>query len=106
MKYINTKMRYNKTICLETEMDEFMKYIGLDEKMKELKILELWDECVGEVIAKYSTPVRINKNKLMVSVENAVWRYELASKKKEILEKLNKKIRESQKRIIKDIIFI
>jgi len=80
-----------------------MNYIGLDSKMQELQILNIWSECVGEAIAKYSSPQEIRKNKLFVKVENAAWRYELSLNKAGIIEKLNTKLK---KKLIKDIIFI
>jgi len=84
-----------------------MKHIGLDSKLQDLKILDAWEECVGTVIAKNSVPVELRKNKLFVSVENAVWRYELNSKKEDIINKLNKIFdKKNQKGFIKDIVFI
>lgn len=88
-------------------MESFMKHIGLDSKLQDLRILEVWEECVGSVIAKNSVPVELRKNKLFVSVENAVWRYELNAKKEDILNKLNKILdRKNNKNLIKDIVFI
>ena len=107
MKRIDTKTRLNRTICLKDELDDFMKYIGLDARMHELKILQVWKECVGETIAKYSKPVEIRKNKLLISVENSVWRYELSSRKTEIIQKLNENLKSSKgRKIIKEIVFI
>lgn len=103
MKHIDTKSRFNKTLCLKNELDTFMNYIGLDTKMQEMKILEIWNECVGDTISNYSTPVEIRKNKLFVKAENAVWRYELSLKKEEIMNNLNTKLKN---KIIKEIIFI
>ena len=103
MKHIDTKSRINKTLCLKEELDSFMNYIGLDSKMQELQILEIWNECVGEAISNYSTPVGIRKNKLIVKAENAAWRYELSLKKEEIINNLNKKLKN---KIIREIIFV
>ncbi len=103
MKSIETKTRFNKTVCLKSELDNFMNYIGLDLRMQELQILNVWNKCVGDAIAKYSTPVEIKKNKLYVSVENAAWRYELSLKKEEIIKKLNQNL---HKKLIRDIIYI
>ena len=103
----DTKSRLNKTICLKTEIDSFMKHMGLDEKLQDLKILDVWEKCVGSVIAGYSVPVHLKKNKLFVSVENAVWRFELSSKKEEIICKLNKILNKRDTKItIKEIVFI
>jgi predicted nucleic acid-binding Zn ribbon protein len=103
MKKIDTKTRLNRTFSLSNELDDFMNYIGLDVKMQELKILNVWSECVGDSIARYSTPVELRKNKLLVSVENAVWRYELSLQKSEIIERLNERF---NKKLIKEIVFI
>ncbi|MBL8006012.1 MAG: DUF721 domain-containing protein [Ignavibacteria bacterium] len=103
MKSIDTKARSNKTVCLKSEIDTFMNYIGLDARMQELQILNVWKDCVGNAIANYSSPVEIRKNKLFVRVENSAWRYELSIKKDEIIEKLNKSLK---KKIIKEIIFV
>lgn len=103
MRNIDTKTRFNKTVCLKNELDTFMNYIGLDVRMQELQILTVWSDCVGNAIAQFSTPVEIRKNKLFVSVENAAWRYELSSSKSEIIRKLNQRLK---KKLIKDIVFI
>lgn len=88
-------------------MDSFMKHIGLDSKLQDLKILDVWEECVGSVISKNSFPVELRKNKLFVSVENAVWRYELNAKKEDIISRLNKILdKKNKKGLIKDIVFI
>ncbi len=84
-----------------------MEYLGLDSKLTELKIFEVWGECVGETIAKFSKPVGIKRFKLLVSVENPVWRYELSQKKDEIIEKLNSKLKNvKNSKEIKEIIFV
>lgn len=103
MKVIETKSRFNKTVCLRDELDDFMNYIGLDLRMQELQILNVWSDCVGPAIARFSTPVEIKKSKLLIRVENASWRYELSLKKDEIISKLNQTF---NKKLIRDIIFV
>jgi predicted nucleic acid-binding Zn ribbon protein len=95
--------RLGKVINLRNELDEFMEYIGLSEKMQEMKILKVWNKCVGDTISQFSKPVDIKKNKLYVSVENAVWRYELSARKEEILGRVNEILKNKK---VKDIIFV
>jgi len=95
--------RLEKTVCISDELDNFMKYLGMDSRMQELQILNVWNECVGENIAKFSTPVKIERNKLFISVETAVWRYELNVHKHTILEKVNSILKNKN---VKDIVFI
>lgn len=107
MKKTETKKKYSEIISLNTEIDEFIKYIGLDEKLQELRMLDLWKECVGETIAKYSVPFEFKRGKLVIKVENAVWRYELSLKKEEILKKLQVLVKNNNKiKSIKSIVFI
>lgn len=107
MKRVDTKSRINRVVCLKNEIDDFVKYLGLDERMQELKILEVWKECVGDTIAKFSRPVELKKNKLFVKVENAVWRFELSAKRNEIISRLNLLLyKEEKKKNIKEIVFI
>jgi hypothetical protein len=107
MKRVDTKRRVNRVVCLKDEIDGFVKYLGLDEKMQELKILEVWKECVGETISEFSKPVELKKSKLFVRVENAVWRFELSAKRNEIISRLNLILsKEDKKKSIKEIVFI
>ena len=107
MKKIDTRERMNKVICLKDELDEFMQYIGLDAKMQEMKIFDVWRKSVGETINKFSTPVGLRKNTLLISVENAIWRFELSLKKQEILKSINRILNEMKiKATIKDIVFV
>jgi hypothetical protein len=92
---------------MKDEISGFMEYLGLDSKMCELKVMEIWNECVGETIAKYSTPVEIRRNKLLVVVQNSVWRYELSMKRKEIIDALNSYlVKIDNKKLIKEIVFV
>jgi predicted nucleic acid-binding Zn ribbon protein len=93
--------------CLEDEIDRVREELGIEDKMTEIKIFEVWNSCVGETIAKFAVPVGLRKNKLMVSVENAVWRYELSNRKEEIIVKLNENLKNiKNKKSVKDIIFV
>ncbi len=102
-KSVDTKERFNKTMCLKDEMDTFMQHFGLDARMHELKILDVWKEAVGDAIASYSSPVQLRKNKLLVSVESAAWRYELSLRKQEIIDRLNGHL---DRKIVREIIFV
>ncbi|MCI0474170.1 MAG: DUF721 domain-containing protein [Ignavibacteria bacterium] len=106
-KRINTRVRDNTLTCLEDDIEKIREELGIEDKMTEIKIFEVWNSCVGETIAKFAIPVGLKKNKLMVSVENAVWRYELSNRKEEIIVKLNTNLKNiKNKKSVKDIIFV
>lgn len=104
---VQDKKRLKRTICLKDEIEDYVKHLGLDEKMQELRMLSLWQECVGDSISRYSKPQYIKQKKLFVSVENAAWRYELSIRKEEIISRLNESLKKINKHTaIKEIVFI
>ena len=103
----NEKKREGKVICLNDEIEDFLRHLGLSDKMQEIKIISIWEKCVGENIAMYSKPVMLKKHKLYVSVESSVWRQELFLKKNNIIDAFNREIRmQFPGEMIKEILFI
>ncbi|MFA5011741.1 MAG: DUF721 domain-containing protein [Ignavibacteria bacterium] len=106
-KRINTKLRDNKVSCLVDEINNISEVLGVRDRENELKIFNVWKECVGETISKFATPSGIKNNKLLVNVENPVWRFELNNRKEEIIKKLNSELQGiKSKTLIKEIVFV
>ena len=63
--------------------------------------MEIWPKVVGEKIANKTEANYINNGILFVKVFNSTWRQELQFQKKDIIEKLNKEIKEKIVREIK-----
>ena len=82
-------------------LKESLKKAGLYEGVKSIKILELWSKVVGEKIANKTEASDIKNGTLFVKVSNSTWRQELQFQKKDIIEKLNKEIKEKIVREIK-----
>ncbi len=107
IKRINTRIRDNKVSCLADEIVNMSTILGVSDRENELKIFNVWKECVGDTIAKFAKPMGIKNNKLLVSVENSVWRFELSNRKEEILKKINLHLQTLKNKIlIKDIVFV
>jgi predicted nucleic acid-binding Zn ribbon protein len=81
---------------------QFLKSIGVKERIEENFAIVYWDSIVGKEIAAQTEPFKVLKGSLFVKVKDTVWRNELHFFKNEIIEKLNKKIGRT---IIKDIKF-
>ncbi len=106
-KRINTKLRDNKVSCLADEINNISEVLGVRDRENELKIFNVWKECVGDTISKFASPSGIKNNKLLVSVENPVWRFELNNRKEEIIKKLNYELQGiKSKTLIKEIVFV
>ena len=61
----------------------------LRKGLGEARILELWPKAVGPQIANRARAIQLKNKTLMVSVDHPVWKQELLSNKRLVLEKLN-----------------
>ncbi len=57
---------------------------------------EAWQEAVGPDAARHSAPVAFKKSSVFVNVDRSSWLYELTTKKKEILKKLEERLKEKK----------
>jgi predicted nucleic acid-binding Zn ribbon protein len=77
--------------------------MGLEQRVQQQMILEVWPKVVGPAIAKHAQPTQLHRGVLTISVANSVWLYELSRNHKEtILEKLTQRLNPSP---IKEIQF-
>ena len=77
---------------LKSALSTALKQGGLDRAIRQNKALLIWENIVGKAVAKNCTPEEVKHGILIVRASTPVWRNEIAIKKKEILEKLNKKL--------------
>lgn len=77
---------------IQSVLDRYLKESGLEEPVRRYRTLQDWPEIVGKTIAAVTRPERISNGKLFIRVENDAWRNELVFYKKEIIEKINKKL--------------
>ncbi|MCR4440157.1 MAG: DUF721 domain-containing protein [bacterium] len=83
-------------------LDELLRNLGIEKRVKEQMAIALWPQAVGERIAQVSTPVRIRDGILFVRVASSTWRNELVFHKREILKRVNEAV---GKAVIEDIRF-
>ncbi len=70
---------------------QWLRDNGYEEKVQENSVPGYWVDIVGEAVARQSTVERIEKGRMYVRVENAVWRNELAMRREEIRRKVNER---------------
>ena len=68
-----------------------MQSLGIEKQVEQYKIFDVWNEVVGQQVAKVAQPERLQNGVLIVAVNNAPWRSELTFRKKEILEKIHER---------------
>jgi predicted nucleic acid-binding Zn ribbon protein len=79
-----------------------LKSLGIQKKLKEVSVAEVWPEIVGEAVAAHTDVIRCADGKLLVKVDNPVWRHELMYQKSSFLRLLNGRMGEH---IVDDIHF-
>jgi predicted nucleic acid-binding Zn ribbon protein len=76
--------------------------MGFENKLQQVRALELWPEIVGENIAKIAKADRVDEGILYIKVSSMTWRTELLFQKQSVLEKISTRL---GKGVIKDIRF-
>ena len=79
-----------------------LKSLGVLKKVKEVSIADIWPEIVGEAVAAHTQVIRCESGKLLVRVDNPVWRHELIYQKAGFVRQLNERLGEQ---IVDDIHF-
>lgn len=74
---------------LGSVIDALVRQLGIQTKLKQYDIVDVWGSIVGTQIADVTSIDKIEKNVLVVKVTAAPWRTELTFRKKEILEKIH-----------------
>tara|TARA_Y100001968_G_C18783480_1_gene447789 strand:- start:118 stop:393 length:276 start_codon:yes stop_codon:yes gene_type:complete len=88
---------------IQKAINKFLKNSGFENAVAQQKAIEVWERCVGKKVAENTAAETIEHGVLTIKTKNAAWRQELVFQKKEIIKKLNKKLK---KNIVKEIRFI
>lgn len=73
-------------------IEGILRQRGLDEKLREYRAWQIWDEVVGPQIAARARPIRIREGILEVRVDQPVWMQQLQLMKPKILARLNARL--------------
>jgi len=83
-------MHKNTPRSIGSVIEKLFSDLGLYERYKRSEIIASWKDIVGEQIARVSTAERVVGKRLIVHVDDSVWRHELHLRKKEIIYKVNR----------------
>lgn len=90
-----------KPQSLKELIRSYLKDFPEKKRLKKGMILSLWPVVVGEAIAHQSDNLHFEGDKLIVNVNDTMWRHELHMQRYAIMKKLNKEVQEN---IVKEII--
>jgi len=85
-----------------TVLETLISELGIEKKIKGHQVVALWEEIVGEKIAKVTEAHKVDDGVLFVKVKNSAWRNELTMKKLEIIKMINDKVKRNT---VSDIVF-
>jgi hypothetical protein len=97
-----SERKSHRPVKVASLLEWVCKELDLQAGLKAYKVFEVWDEVVGETIAKKARPETIRNRVLVVKVSNSPWIQELQFMKEQIKEKLNESIGE---KLIDDLFF-
>jgi predicted nucleic acid-binding Zn ribbon protein len=91
-----------KPVSIKDVIGRALKSLGLEKRVKEAGVVQIWSEAVGEPIDKVTQVIGVRNGIVRVLVENSLWSQELSLRKVEIIRELNDRLGE---KLIKDIRF-
>lgn len=94
-------MRRSDTQKIDKIIDAYLKQTGVGKKLKEIELINSWEEIVGVSVAKRTSKMYIKNRRLFIYLESSIVKNELMMLKDGIVSALNNKVRE---KIIDDII--
>ncbi|MDR1757285.1 MAG: DUF721 domain-containing protein [Culturomica sp.] len=81
-----------KTQPLDEVVGQVLKQLGIEKQYKEHRVLSVWPEVVGQMIASRTKQICVADGKLFVSFTSAVVRNEIALVKEGVQKALNDKM--------------
>lgn len=88
---------------LAAVLEKSLKRLDLSAKLTEYGVWPIWDEIVGETIARNAQPEKIRHGTLFVKVASSTWMQQLQFMKEMIAERLNRKL---GREVVKNIFFV
>ena len=95
-------MRRSNTQSLSEVIRDYVKGTSIEKKLKEVDVVQSWEELLGKTIAHYTKNVTLRSKILFVEISSSVVKYELFMMREEIRRKLNEKAGED---MVEKIIF-
>lgn len=95
-------MRRSNTQSLSEVLKEYIREARLERKLKEVDVVQGWEELLGKTISHYTRNIYIRNKVLYVEISSSVVKNELFMMREEIKRKINEKGGEE---IVKTIVF-
>ncbi|MCK5823607.1 MAG: DUF721 domain-containing protein [Bacteroidales bacterium] len=94
-------MRRQKVEKLNDVISQYLKALRIDKKMKQVSLINSWEEIIGKNVARATSKIFFKKRILFVYINSAVIRNELLMIKDELKKRLNEQAKET---LVDDIV--
>uniref|UniRef100_UPI0032172D93 DUF721 domain-containing protein n=1 Tax=uncultured Draconibacterium sp. TaxID=1573823 RepID=UPI0032172D93 len=82
-------MRRSNTQSLSEVLKEYIEQNRIDRKLKEVDVVQGWEDLLGKTIAHYTKNIYIKNRILYVEISSAVVKNELFMMREEICRRIN-----------------
>lgn len=89
MKFRIRNFRSGKTLEFHEILPDIINELDVDDSFVIIKIKQNWEEITGSIISAHSTPERIHRKKLYVSVDHSVYANEISLMKNNLINRIN-----------------
>lgn len=77
-------------IRIDDAVDQWKQDSGYEKQLDDVQLFIRWDDIVGKHVAKYMAPVKLERGRLQVKVEDDVLRHQFHYIKQEIIDTINR----------------
>lgn len=82
-------MRRSNTQSLSEVLKEYIEQNRIDRKLKEIDVVQGWEELLGKTISHYTKNIYISNRILYVEITSSVVKHELFMMREEICRRIN-----------------
>ena len=86
---------------LSSVIRKILKNPKLSSRLDDIRIIEIWDEIIGNNLQKYVIDSKVYKGKLYIKLKSSTLRNEFTYQKSDLIRQINQRF---GKKVIEDII--
>ena len=94
-------MRKSNTQTIASVIKDYLKEAQIEGKLKEVQVVNSWEELVGKTIARRTNRIYIKNGKLYLYMNSSIVKNELLMHREGIIERINTNAGEE---IVKEIV--
>ncbi len=95
-------MKRTNTQSIREVIQQYLEELQIDRKLREVSLVNQWEELVGKIIASKTGRIYIRNGVLYVHIRSSVVKHELMMIREELIEALNRRAGED---LVKEIVF-